>query len=69
MAKKFATDTAHRVSDEAMSMLGGYAMLGSHPIERVSRDLRAHYFVGGTNDMMVLAVFKEMDKASGAQWP
>ena len=56
MAKRFATDVAFRVADEALQLHGGYGYLHEYGIERVVRDLRVHRILEGTNEMMRVIV-------------
>ncbi|WP_159347465.1 acyl-CoA dehydrogenase family protein [Roseomonas harenae] len=52
MAKRFATDTGHRVADEALQLLGGYGYLHDYGVEKIVRDLRVHRILEGTNEIM-----------------
>jgi alkylation response protein AidB-like acyl-CoA dehydrogenase len=52
MAKRFATDTGHRVADEALQLLGGYGYLHEYGVEKIVRDLRVHRILEGTNEIM-----------------
>jgi alkylation response protein AidB-like acyl-CoA dehydrogenase len=52
MAKLFATDTGHRVADEALQLLGGYGYLHDYGVEKIVRDLRVHRILEGTNEIM-----------------
>ncbi|MFH5924734.1 acyl-CoA dehydrogenase family protein [Roseomonas xinghualingensis] len=52
MAKRFATDTGHRVADEALQLLGGYGYLHDYGVEKLVRDLRVHRILEGTNEIM-----------------
>lgn len=56
MAKRFATDAAFRVANEALQLHGGYGYLHEYGIERVVRDLRVHQILEGTNEIMKLIV-------------
>jgi len=56
MAKRFATDAAFRVANEALQLHGGYGYLQEYGIERVVRDLRVHQILEGTNEIMKLIV-------------
>ena len=60
MAKRFVTDTAHRVADEALQLLGGYGYLAEYGIEKIVRDLRVHRILEGTNEIMRLIISREM---------
>lgn len=52
MAKRFVTDTASDVADEALQLLGGYGYLADYGIEKIVRDLRVHRILEGTNEIM-----------------
>jgi len=56
MAKRFATDAAFRVANEALQLHGGYGYLHEYGIERVVRDLRVHQILEGTNEIMKLII-------------
>jgi len=56
LAKRFATDAAFQVANEALQLHGGYGYLHDYGIERVVRDLRVHQILEGTNEMMKLIV-------------
>jgi alkylation response protein AidB-like acyl-CoA dehydrogenase len=60
MAKRFATDTGHRVADEALQLLGGYGYLADYGIEKIVRDLRVHRILEGTNEIMRLIVARNL---------
>ena len=42
MAKRLVTDTAFRVANDALQLLGGYGYLADYGIEKIVRDLRVH---------------------------
>ncbi len=52
MAKRFVTDTAFNVANDALQMLGGYGYLSDYGIEKIVRDLRVHQILEGTNEIM-----------------
>lgn len=52
MAKRFVTDTAFDVANDALQMLGGYGYLEDYGIEKIVRDLRVHQILEGTNEIM-----------------
>lgn len=52
MAKRFATDAAFEIANQALQILGGYGYLEDYPIERIFRDLRVHQILEGTNEIM-----------------
>lgn len=52
LAKRFATDAAFEVANQALQLHGGYGYLHEYGIERVVRDLRVHQILEGTNEIM-----------------
>jgi len=58
-AKKFATDTAWRVVNHAMQVLGGIGYTNIYPIERLLRDTRLIMIWTGTNEVMDLIIQHE----------
>lgn len=52
MAKRFVTDTAFKVANEALQIHGGYGYLEAYGIEKIVRDLRVHQILEGTNEIM-----------------
>ncbi|HEY4253691.1 MAG TPA: acyl-CoA dehydrogenase family protein [Roseomonas sp.] len=60
MAKRFVTDTGHRVADDALQLLGGYGYLADYGIEKLVRDLRVHRILEGTNEIMRVIVARQM---------
>ena len=60
MAKRFATDTCHRIADDALQLLGGYGYLADYGIEKIVRDLRVHRILEGTNEIMRVIIARQM---------
>ncbi|GGB79769.1 MULTISPECIES: acyl-CoA dehydrogenase family protein [Henriciella] len=60
MAKRFVTDTAFKVANDALQLHGGYGYLGDYEVERIVRDLRVHQILEGTNEIMRVIVSREM---------
>jgi hypothetical protein len=54
MAKRFVTDTAFKVANDALQLHGGYGYLEDYGIEKIVRDLRVHQILEGTNEIMRL---------------
>ena len=52
MAKRFATDVAFEICNQALQLHGGYGYLKDYPIERFFRDSRVHQILEGTNEIM-----------------
>jgi alkylation response protein AidB-like acyl-CoA dehydrogenase len=62
MAKRFVTDTAFKVADQALQLHGGYGYLKDYPIERFWRDLRVNSILEGTNQVMRMIVGRELTR-------
>ncbi len=58
-AKKFATDTAWAVVNDAMQVMGGIGYTNVYPIERLLRDARLMTIWTGTNEIMNLVIQHE----------
>ena len=62
MAKRFATDAAFGVANQALQLHGGYGYLKDYPLERIVRDLRVHQILEGTNEIMRVIIARELLK-------
>ena len=60
MAKRFVTDIAFRVANEALQLHGGYGYLADYGIEKIVRDLRVHQILEGSNEIMRLIISRAM---------
>jgi alkylation response protein AidB-like acyl-CoA dehydrogenase len=60
MAKKFVTEAGSRVVDGCLQLHGGYGYLADYGIEKLSRDLRVHQILEGTNEIMRMIVARQM---------
>jgi alkylation response protein AidB-like acyl-CoA dehydrogenase len=60
MAKRFVTDTAFKVANEALQIHGGYGYLADYGIEKIVRDLRVHQILEGTNEIMRMIVARQI---------
>ena len=61
-SKRFATDTAWRVVNDAMQVLGGIGYTTVFPLERLLRDVRLITIWTGTNEIMDLVIQHEFYK-------
>ncbi|AFM43309.1 acyl-CoA dehydrogenase [Desulfosporosinus acidiphilus SJ4] len=61
-AKKFATETAWAVVNDAMQMMGGIGYTNVFPVERLLRDTRLIMIWTGTNEVMNLIIQHEYYK-------
>jgi acyl-CoA dehydrogenase len=64
MAKSFATETAQRVVDDAVQLIGGRGVLANHPVDRLYRAVRALRIYEGTTEIQQLIIAGEMLKGS-----
>ncbi len=55
-AKLFATDTAMRVTTDAVQVLGGYGYVKDHPVERWMREAKLLQIVEGTNQIQRVVI-------------
>ena len=62
MAKRFVTDTAFNVANDALQVHGGYGYLADYGVERIVRDLRVHQILEGTNEIMRVIISRDMLK-------
>jgi hypothetical protein len=60
MAKRFATDAAFTVCNDALQLHGGYGVIREYPLERLLRDARVHQIVEGTNEIMRVIIARRM---------
>lgn len=56
MAKLFASDTAMRVTTEAIQIFGGYGYTRDYPVERLFRDAKVTQIYEGTNEIQRLVI-------------
>ncbi len=62
MAKRFVTDAAFDVANEALQIHGGYGYLADYGMEKIVRDLRVHQILEGTNEIMRVIISRHMMK-------
>jgi alkylation response protein AidB-like acyl-CoA dehydrogenase len=62
MAKRFASDIAFKIANDALQLHGGYGYLKDFPAERHVRDLRVHQILEGTNEIMRVIIAREMSR-------
>ena len=60
MAKLIATDTAMRVTTEAVQVLGGNGYLKDYPAERMMRDAKVLQIYEGSNEIQRLVIARHM---------
>jgi alkylation response protein AidB-like acyl-CoA dehydrogenase len=60
MAKLFASDTAMRVSTDAVQIHGGYGYMREYPVERFMREAKALQIVEGTNQVQRMVIGRSL---------
>jgi alkylation response protein AidB-like acyl-CoA dehydrogenase len=63
MAKFVASDTAMRVTTDAVQVMGGYGYMKDYPVERMMRDAKLIQIYTGTNQIMRVVAAREIFKA------
>jgi alkylation response protein AidB-like acyl-CoA dehydrogenase len=64
MSKLFASETAVRVTEEAIQILGGYGYVRDYPVERWHRDSKIYTIFEGTSEIQRLIIARSI---SGVQ--
>jgi alkylation response protein AidB-like acyl-CoA dehydrogenase len=64
MAKLLATDTAMRVTTDAVQVLGGYGYVEDFPAERLMREAKVLQIVEGTNQIQRLVIGRHLARPS-----
>jgi len=62
LAKLFASDTAMRVTTDAVQILGGAGYVNDHPVERMMRDAKVTQIFEGTNQIQRLIIARHILK-------
>jgi alkylation response protein AidB-like acyl-CoA dehydrogenase len=60
LAKLFASDTAMRVTTDAVQILGGAGYVTEHPVERMMRDAKVTQIFEGTNQIQRLIIARHI---------
>jgi alkylation response protein AidB-like acyl-CoA dehydrogenase len=60
MAKLFASDTAMRVTTDAVQILGGYGYMREFPVERMMRDAKITQIYEGTNQIQRVVIARKL---------
>jgi alkylation response protein AidB-like acyl-CoA dehydrogenase len=66
MAKLKATDTAMKVSTDAVQILGGVGYTEEYPVERLMRDAKVLQIVEGTNQIQRVVIARNLKKEYSA---
>lgn len=64
MAKLFASDTAMKVTTDAIQILGGYGYMRDYPVEKYMRDAKITQIYEGTNQIQRNVIALELIKES-----
>jgi acyl-CoA dehydrogenase len=59
-AKRFAADTAMKVTTDAVQVLGGYGYIKEYPAEKLMRDAKLFQIYEGTSQIQRLVIAKEI---------
>jgi len=62
MAKLFASDTAMKVTTDAVQILGGYGYIKEFPVERMMRDAKITQIYEGTNQIQRVVIGRHLIK-------
>jgi acyl-CoA dehydrogenase len=62
MAKMVATETAQRIIDDAVQMLGALGVVHDHPVERLYREIRPLRIYEGATEVQQLIIAREILK-------
>jgi alkylation response protein AidB-like acyl-CoA dehydrogenase len=62
MAKLKSTDTAMKVSTDAVQILGGVGYTQEYPVERLMRDAKVLQIVEGTNQIQRVVIARNLKK-------
>lgn len=60
IAKFFITDTAMKVTTDAVQILGGYGYIKEYPVERMMRDAKATQIAAGTNQIQRVLIARSL---------
>jgi alkylation response protein AidB-like acyl-CoA dehydrogenase len=62
MCKLMASDTAMKVTVDAIQIFGGYGYMREYPVEKMMRDAKITQIYEGTNQIQRLVIAKELFK-------
>jgi alkylation response protein AidB-like acyl-CoA dehydrogenase len=62
MAKVFASDTAMKVTTDAVQILGGAGYMRDYPVEKMMRDAKITQIYEGTNEVLRGTIASELRK-------
>jgi acyl-CoA dehydrogenase len=58
-AKRFAADTAMKVTTDAVQVYGGYGFIKEYPVEKLMRDAKIMQLYEGTSQIQRLVIARE----------
>jgi len=64
-AKRFAADTAMKVTTDAVQVLGGYGYIKEYPVEKLMRDAKLFQIYEGTSQIQRLVIAREIYTPKG----
>ena len=59
-AKRFAADTAMKVSTDSVQVFGGYGYIKEYPVEKLMRDAKLFQIYEGTSQIQRLVIAREI---------
>jgi acyl-CoA dehydrogenase len=60
IAKRFAADTAMKVTTDAVQVFGGYGYINEYPVEKLMRDAKLFQIYEGTSQIQRLVIAREI---------
>ena len=66
MSKMFSSDTAMRVTTDAVQIHGGYGYVTDYPVERYMREAKVLQIVEGTNQVQRVVISRDLLRGGGA---
>jgi acyl-CoA dehydrogenase len=64
-AKRFAADTAMKVTTDAVQVFGGYGYIKEYPVEKLMRDAKLFQIYEGTSQIQRLVIAREIFRPAG----
>jgi acyl-CoA dehydrogenase len=64
-AKRFAADTAMKVTTDAVQVFGGYGYIKEYPVEKLMRDAKLFQIYEGTSQIQRLVIAREIFMPQG----
>jgi len=65
MSKCFCSDSAMKITTDAVQIFGGYGYTKDYPAERLFRDAKLTQIFEGTNEIQRMVIAREMVKERG----